>query len=223
MFRITILQYASGRVGRAEQVVYFHRSETASHQSLTRHSYAVNFFTVNLERYMPNRLIRPAADDTTRERILKAAILRFSTHSYEETGLRDIAADVGVDMAYVHRSFGSKEKLFREAVKTMIRPEVWLVGEASELHMTLAEDVLAEKGANEIRPFDILARSFSSPEASRVFRELIDDGFVRPFASKCPVVSEQRAAMVAAFLAGVASFVTLSARQLSRTAEMIVN
>lgn len=152
---------------------------------------------------MPNRMIRPVPEDTTRERILKAAILRFSTYSYEETGLRDIAADVGVDMAYVHRSFGSKEKLFREAVKAMIRPEVWLIGEASELHMTLAKDVLAEKSVNEIRPFDILARSFSSPEASRVFRELIDDGFVKPFASKCPLMSERRASMVAAFLAGV--------------------
>ncbi len=66
---------------------------------------------------MPNRVIRPDANDTTRDRILKAAILRFSTHSYDHTGLRDIAADVGVDMAYVHRSFGSKEKLFYEAVK----------------------------------------------------------------------------------------------------------
>jgi len=152
---------------------------------------------------MPNRLIRPTPEDTTRERILKAALLRFSTHSYEETGLRDIASDVGVDMAYVHRSFGSKEKLFREAVKAMLRPEVWLVGDPSELHVSLAKDVLAEKGANEIRSFDILARSFSSPEASRVFRELIDDGFVKPFASKCPLMSEQRASMIAAFLAGV--------------------
>jgi len=148
-------------------------------------------------------MIRPAPEDTTRERILKAAILRFSTHSYDQTGLRDIAADVRVDMAYVHRCFGSKEKLFREAVKAMIRPEVWLGGEARDLHVTLAQDVLAEKGANEIRPFDILARSFSSPEASRVFRELIDDGFVKPFASKCPLMSEQRASMVAAFLGGV--------------------
>lgn len=53
---------------------------------------------------MPNRVISPDANDTTRERILKAAILRFSAHSYDNTGLRDIAADVGVDMAYVHRS-----------------------------------------------------------------------------------------------------------------------
>jgi AcrR family transcriptional regulator len=39
---------------------------------------------------------------STRDRILHAAILRFSSHSYEETGLRDIAADaraVGPTMA----------------------------------------------------------------------------------------------------------------------------
>ena len=35
---------------------------------------------------MPNRVIRPDANDTTRDRILKAAILRFSTHSYDHTG-----------------------------------------------------------------------------------------------------------------------------------------
>ncbi|WLS00682.1 TetR/AcrR family transcriptional regulator [Shinella sumterensis] len=118
---------------------------------------------------MPNRIIRPTAEDTTRERILKAAMLRFSTHSYEETGLRDIAADVGVDMAYVHRSFGSKEKLFREAVDAIVRPEMWFVGEPGELHQSLSDEVLSEKGVDEIRPFDIIVRSFSSPEASRCF------------------------------------------------------
>lgn len=49
---------------------------------------------------MPKIAIDARPDDTTRERILKAAMLRFSTHSYEETGLRDLAADVGVDSAY---------------------------------------------------------------------------------------------------------------------------
>ena len=152
---------------------------------------------------MPTRIIRPTAEDTTRERILKAAMLRFSTYSYEETGLRDIATDVGVDTAYVHRSFGSKEKLFREAVDAIVRPEMWFVGEPGDLHLSLADEVLSEKGINEIRPFDIIVRSFSSPEASRVLRELLDEGFVKPFASKCPLISEQRASVIAAFLAGV--------------------
>ena len=44
---------------------------------------------------MRRQIIRSASNDTTRDRILKAAMLRFSTQSYEETGLREIAADVG--------------------------------------------------------------------------------------------------------------------------------
>jgi|GEM_PF-6618712 len=119
---------------------------------------------------MPTRIIRPTAEDTTRERILKAAMLRFSTYSYEETGLRDIATDVG---------------------------------EPGDLHLSLVDEVLSEKGTNEIRPFDIIVRSFSSPEASRVLREFLNEGFVKPFASKSPLISEQRASVIAAFLAGV--------------------
>lgn len=44
----------------------------------------------------------------TRDRILNAAILRFARSSYESVGLRDIAADAGVDVAYVHRLFWFK-------------------------------------------------------------------------------------------------------------------
>ncbi|WP_370360288.1 hypothetical protein [Shinella sumterensis] len=36
-----------------------------------------------------------------------------------------------------------------------------------------------------------------------MLRELLDEGFVKPFASKCPLISEQRASVIAAFLAGV--------------------
>jgi len=61
---------------------------------------------------------QPARD--TRERILEAAIRQFSRRSYEQTGLRDIATDVGVDVAYVHRCFGSKENLFAEALRAAI-------------------------------------------------------------------------------------------------------
>ena len=100
-------------------------------------------------------MISPDASDTTRDRILKAAILRFSAHSYDDTGLRDIAADVGVDMAYVHRSFGSKEKLFYEAVKASGRPEQLFAEDDGCLPSTLANQILSRKGANEIGALDI--------------------------------------------------------------------
>ena len=53
---------------------------------------------------------------TTRGEMLCAARQRFLDESYENVGLRDIARDVGVDVALVSRYFGSKEELFREVL-----------------------------------------------------------------------------------------------------------
>ena len=152
---------------------------------------------------MPNRVIRPDANDTTRDRILKAAILRFSTHSYDHTGLSDIAADVGVDMAYVHRSFGSKEKLFYEAVKASGKPDLLFTEEGESLSSVLAKHVLSRKGVNEIGALDIVVQSFGSPAASRVLNEFLEEDFIAPLVSKLTMVPKRRAALVAAFLAGV--------------------
>lgn len=151
---------------------------------------------------MPRTTIKIGSGDSTRERILKAAMLRFSAHSYEETGLRDVAADVGVDPAYVHRCFGSKEKLFLEAVRAASRPERIFSGDADELASNLAGELLAERGENDIRSLDIIIRSFSSPAASRVLRDCLMEDFVGPLMRKRGEVSEKRAALVAAFLIG---------------------
>ena len=66
---------------------------------------------------------------TTRSEILCAARRRFLAESYENVGLRDIAGDVGVDVALVSRYFGSKDALFREVMRgesdgPKFRPEV---------------------------------------------------------------------------------------------------
>ncbi len=152
---------------------------------------------------MPVIPIRLETSDTTRERILKAAMLRFSAHSYEDTGLRDIAADVGVDMAYVHRCFGSKEKLFHEAVKAAFQVERVFAGDPARLPDTLAKDSLATRGANEIHPLDIVVRSFSSTDASRVLRDVVNEDVIKPLLDKRSGVGEKRAVLVCAFLAGV--------------------
>jgi AcrR family transcriptional regulator len=143
---------------------------------------------------------------TTRDRILDAAIRRFSRQSYEATGLRDIAADVGIDVAYVHRSFGSKERLFAAAVEASIQPERFLAGSPRDLAATLARQVLARdivQGSDEIGPLDIVIHSLSSPEASRVLREVIVNDFINPLAGKLDSRTASPAAMIAALLVGV--------------------
>lgn len=110
----------------------------------------------------------------TRERILDAAISWFSRHSYEATGLRDIAALAEVDVAYVHRCFGSKKQLFAEAVRAQIRPEELLrESTGDDIAASLAALVFAHDGARdrgEIGPFDIMNHSLSSIEARDIFK-----------------------------------------------------
>jgi AcrR family transcriptional regulator len=144
---------------------------------------------------------QPAA--STRDRILKAATLRFSRHSYEETRLRDIASDVGVDVAYVHRCFGSKERLFAEALISTVEPDRILAGNATEMAAELARRALARDASEGVMALDIFIRSLSSPEALRVVREAISRDLIVPLAVKLNEPHKQRAALIAAFVAGV--------------------
>ncbi|EQA97426.1 TetR/AcrR family transcriptional regulator [Sphingobium baderi] len=64
---------------------------------------------------------RPIKDaQRTRQAILEAAQDAFSVRGYRDTGVRDITARAGVSMALVNRYFGSKEKLFEEALSDML-------------------------------------------------------------------------------------------------------
>ncbi|HUQ00012.1 MAG TPA: helix-turn-helix domain-containing protein [Aeromicrobium sp.] len=52
----------------------------------------------------------------TREALLQAARDRFIRLGYDRTTLRDVAADVGVNLALIKRYFDSKEGLFKAAL-----------------------------------------------------------------------------------------------------------
>lgn len=52
----------------------------------------------------------------TREALLRAARGRFMRLGYDGTTLRDVAADVGVNLALIKRYFDSKEGLFKAAL-----------------------------------------------------------------------------------------------------------
>lgn len=154
-------------------------------------------------RDTPNR--RKAGSEhsgTTRERILSAAVERFARTSYEQTGLRDIAADAGVDVAYVHRSFGSKERLFAEVVRTAL-PPLDIVSSAKDVGTSLAKQIIA-KSAENSRGLDIIVRSFSSPEAAPVVREFVLSTFVDPLGKKLDHPADTRATLIGALLIGIA-------------------
>jgi AcrR family transcriptional regulator len=57
----------------------------------------------------------------TRQALLQAARSRFIRLGYDRTTLRDVAADVGVNLALIKRYFDSKEGLFKAALATTPR------------------------------------------------------------------------------------------------------
>lgn len=151
---------------------------------------------------------RPHASPA-RDRILEAAVQRFARQSYEETGLRDIAADARVDVAYVHRSFGSKEQLFAEAVRASTGLDRLLADEKQDMSGHLAGQAFRaddQAATTETGPLDIIIHSLSSPAASRVVRERIAGDFVEPLGARLDDPSLLRAAVIGALLAGIGIF-----------------
>ncbi|WP_175562712.1 TetR/AcrR family transcriptional regulator [Muricoccus roseus] len=150
---------------------------------------------------------RPGLD--TRGRILEAALLRFAQYSYEETKLRDIAADVGIDVALVHRTFGSKERLFTEVVTIAFQPRQLFAVDRGELSARLTARLLEpslDQALRVVDPLDILVRNLLSPEAIPILRAAMARDVVEPLASKLDDPSPQRAALLAACLAGIGIF-----------------
>jgi AcrR family transcriptional regulator len=140
-----------------------------------------------------------------REQILNVAISRFARQSYEDTSLRAIAADVGVDVAHVHRSFGSKEMLLTEAVRATARAERFAANSPEELVGRLSAVLFAHQTSDndEVRPIDIIVHSLTSSDASGVLRETILSDFIGPVSKTTNPPSTQRAALIAALLLGI--------------------
>lgn len=138
----------------------------------------------------------------SRDRILTAAIARFSRNSYERTGLRDIAADVGVDVAYVHRCFGSKERLFSEALKTSAHVAQHLEVPEDRLARSLAGSVFSGR-ARSGQALDIFIHSVSSSDAVPILRQFILDNVIDPLSEEVDGSSTTQAALIVALLVGV--------------------
>lgn len=124
------------------------------------------------------RAARPKNAAATRDEILVAARRRFAADSYEAVGLRDVARDVGVDVALVGRYFGSKEELFRKVLLER-SGEPWFGGRTdphalAEWLTGLAMGDDAAEDREDLERLYIILRSASSPATA----QLISDAFV---------------------------------------------
>lgn len=146
---------------------------------------------------------------STRDRILQAAVARFASATYDEVSLRDLAADVGVDVAYVHRSFGSKASLFEAALQAASgddgRPPL-ADAPPDECAFDLVRRLLDKPRFDQRGgpgPMDILLRSLASKKASAILRDKAERDILRPIAERMGHEGDLRAAIVVALLLGM--------------------
>jgi len=119
--------------------------------------------------------------------MLDAARHRFVLESYENVGLRDIAGDVGVDVALVSRYFGNKEELFREVLGVGSKQEMMPPELANADMPEYLARLFMQEGADgnvQVERLLIILRSASSPRASELVRDAFRNDILRPLAEK---------------------------------------
>ena len=120
----------------------------------------------------------------TREAILAAAKLHFVHDSYDQVGIRAIAADAGIDPAMISRYFGSKSGLFAEVLNDMGKDSMEIfTGDRATFGKRIAALMLdQEKHFPECHDFiNLVTRSSGSDEARTTLKRHIDKQFIRPF------------------------------------------
>jgi AcrR family transcriptional regulator len=121
----------------------------------------------------------------TRSAIFEAATRRFAYQGYEHAGVREIAADAGVDAAMVNRYFGSKEGLFTEVVERAFDIRYLVDGDRATLAERLARRmVYGQENIADERPIPLLLmlHSATEPHAAELIRTSLDRNILRPLA-----------------------------------------
>jgi AcrR family transcriptional regulator len=144
----------------------------------------------------------------TRSAILEAATRRFAYQGYQCAGVREIAADVGVDAAMVGRYFGSKEGLFAEVVECAFEIRFLTDCDRATLAERLAHRMVygREDMAGDQRiPLLLMLRSATEPRAAELIRASLERNVLGPIAERLDGPgAEVRAAMVIAQCTGFA-------------------
>lgn len=129
-------------------------------------------------------LVRKRNAAITRASLLSSATSRFARDGYENVSLREIAADVGVDVSLVSRYFGGKEELFSEVLASTPPPDDFFVGDPRNFGERMSRKLVIEPQDNKsLDCLLIMMRSSSSPKASEAIRKSSEERFYGPFAA----------------------------------------
>lgn len=157
-------------------------------------------------RRRPGREPRRRGAAATRAAILAAAKFEFSRKSYDQVGVRDIAARTGVNAALVNRYFGSKPALFAAAYGEDIQLQELLRGERAALGERLARHVMRKRAVRGGDSLSLLFRSATSAKALPMIRKALAARFIKPLGDWLGGRdAQQRAALITAYLLGLAT------------------
>ncbi|MEU9339450.1 TetR family transcriptional regulator [Streptomyces sp. NPDC048290] len=144
--------------------------------------------------------------ERTRDRILEAARREFARHGYERATVRGIAAAAGADKSSVIKYFGTKQQLFREAVRWQAAFDVSEVEVSDQQGAEYLRTMLADFAGPRHDPmFALLRAAMTNEEAAQLLREKATTGAVDPLAEAMDGPDAHlRAALVSAALFGIA-------------------
>lgn len=145
---------------------------------------------------------RPKDSARTRALILSAAQGVFAREGFTHAGLREIAAEAGVNVALVARYFGSKEGLFEAALEALLSDSA-LRSEAREQFGRTIVSRFVDHVRSEPNPLPMLMQAAADPVSRDVALRLIRERVLAPLAEWLgPPRAEARAAEILALCAG---------------------
>jgi len=126
---------------------------------------------------------RPDRSAAVKDKIRASAKKLFTTDGFDSTGIRDIAADAGVNPAIVLRHFGSKERLFVETVDANTSWSAALEGPLDDIGRRLVRAVIAGQ-KNGLQVFGAVVRASGRSDVRGHLRASLTDQFVGPLAER---------------------------------------
>lgn len=129
---------------------------------------------------------RPAARkrdaEATRRAILEAAKVHFARSGYDGAFLRDIAAEAGADAALINRYFGSKDGLFRAALKDSIGPRTVQDFDRKDFAIEIATMMAghAHQHVERTHAFAFLLQAATNPTTAPLLNEAVQERFMGP-------------------------------------------
>ena len=139
--------------------------------------------------------------ERTKARLLEAARRLFSQRAYAYVGVRDIAAQAGVDVSMAARYFGSKEGLFEAAFASSF--DAFKLTDEREAFGRHVVGLFLDDQDQATLPLHIIQHAAADPVAGEAIRRVAQKAMVEPIATWLGGPDAQaRAAQILALCAG---------------------